>query len=112
MYWAYDNSDGYGLLAPDGSEKPLLVDTVVRPYPERVAGDPISYAFDATTATFTLVYVPDRSLQLPTEIVAPARRWPSGYQVECGGCRWHASGDDIVIDAPPPASPATVIVHP
>src|SRR5262249_33762210 len=33
MYWAYDKSNGYGLLAPDGSEKPALVDVVARPYP-------------------------------------------------------------------------------
>ncbi len=50
MYWSYDKSDGYGLLAPDGSEKSELLDVLVRPYPERVAGDPISYAFDAATA--------------------------------------------------------------
>ena len=25
-YWAYDDSDGYGLVAPDGSEKPALID--------------------------------------------------------------------------------------
>jgi endoglycosylceramidase len=112
MYWAYDKSDGYGLLAPDGSEKPLLIDTLVRPYPERVAGDPISYAFDAPTATFTLAYRPDRSLASPTEIVVPERRYPSGYQVDCGGCRWHARAGELVIDAPPSSNPATVTIHP
>ena len=44
MYWSYDKSDGYGLLTPDGSEKAVLLGALVRPYPERVAGDPISYA--------------------------------------------------------------------
>src|SRR4029077_4069865 len=61
MYWAYDKSDGHGLLAPDGSEKPALLDAIVRPYPERVAGDPISYAWDSAASTFTFTYSPSRS---------------------------------------------------
>ena len=87
MYWAYDKSDGgYGMLASDGSEKPELVGALVRPYPERVAGKPISYAFDAATSTFTFEYTPDRSVTAATEIVVPARVYPNGYTVECGGC--------------------------
>ncbi|MGZ3438584.1 MAG: cellulase family glycosylhydrolase [Polyangia bacterium] len=112
MYWAYDKSDGYGLLAVDGSEKPLLVDTLVRPYPARVAGDPISYAFDAASSTFTLAYAPDRAQALPTEIVVPPRRYPNGFTVECGGCRYELRGDELVIDAPPSANPAMVVIHP
>ena len=53
MYWSFDKSDGYSLLDVDGNEKPDLVNTVVRPYPDRVAGTPVSYAYDA--GTFTLV---------------------------------------------------------
>jgi endoglycosylceramidase len=112
MYWAYDKSDGYGLLAPDGSEKPTLIDVLVRPYPARVAGDASSYAFDAATSTFTLVYAPDRSQKLPTEIVVPERRYPSGYQVECGGCGYETRGDVLAILTPPSSNPATVVVHP
>jgi endoglycosylceramidase len=112
MYWAYDKSDGYGLLAVDGSEKPLLVDTLVRPYPARVAGDPISYAFDAASSTFTLAYAPDRAQALPTEIVVPPRRYPNGFTVECGGCRYELRGDELVIDAPPSANPAMIVIHP
>ncbi|NVB84597.1 MAG: cellulase family glycosylhydrolase [Kofleriaceae bacterium] len=86
MYWSYDKGDGgYSILAGDGSEKPELVGVLVRPYPELVAGTPVSYAFDAATRTFTFDYEPDRS-SAPTEIVVPARVYPGGYQVECGGC--------------------------
>ena len=46
MYWAYDKSDGYGLLDPAGNEKPVLLGELVRPYPERVAGIPLGYSFD------------------------------------------------------------------
>jgi endoglycosylceramidase len=112
MYWAYDKSDGYGLLAPDGTEKPLLVGSVVRPYPEKVAGDPISYAFDAPSATFTFSYAPNRAATLPTEIVVPDRVYPSGYRVDCGGCRYQARPGRVVLDTPPLDNPATVVVAP
>jgi endoglycosylceramidase len=112
MYWAYDKSDGYALLDPDGNEKPTLVDVLVRPYPARVAGDPIAYAFDAASSTFTFSYAPDRALALPTEIVVPARRYPNGYTVECGGCRYEPRGDELVIDAPPSSNPAVIVIHP
>ena len=84
MYWSYDKSDGYSLLDVDGNEKPDLVNAVVRPYPERVAGTPVSYAYDA--GTFTLVMKVDASVTAPTLISVPARVYPNGYQVECGGC--------------------------
>ena len=46
MYWAYDKGGDYSLLDADGNEKTALLDVLVRPYPARVAGDPISYGFD------------------------------------------------------------------
>jgi endoglycosylceramidase len=110
MYWAYDKSDGYGMLAPDGSEKTVLIDVLVRPFPERVAGDPISYAFDAASATFTFAYTADASSKLPTEIVVPDRAYPNGYTVDCGGCRYEKRSNALVIATPPPGSPATVIL--
>ncbi|MDB4965796.1 MAG: hypothetical protein JWN44_1485 [Myxococcales bacterium] len=112
MYWAYDKSDGYGMLAPDGSEKTVLIDALVRPFPERVAGNPISYAFDAATATFTFQYTADQSSPLPTEIVVPDRAYPNGYTVDCGGCRYEKRSNALVLDTPPPGSPASVIVSP
>jgi endoglycosylceramidase len=85
MYWAYDKGDGYSLVDIDGNEKPALHGVLVRPYPERVAGTPLSYAFDAATSTFTLDYMP-ASLGVPTVIAMPARVYPGGFTVECGGC--------------------------
>lgn len=98
MYWAYDKSDGYGLLDPAGNEKPDLVGAVVRPYPTLVAGTPSSYGF--ANGVFTLSYAPDPLSPVPTEIIVPARAFPSGYTVSCGACRWHAEGDVVKIDAP------------
>ena len=110
MYWAYDKSDGYGLLAPDGSEKPALLDAIVRPYPEYIAGDPISYAWDVASSTFTFTYSPARTGV--TELSVPARRYPNGYQVECGGCTFDQPAGALRILTPPTASPAVITVHP
>jgi endoglycosylceramidase len=112
MYWAYDRSDGYGLLDPEGNEKPELVAAVVRPYPTLVAGTPASYAFDAPSSTFTFTYSPDRGAALPTELAIPARVYPNGYQVDCGGCASHVEPGALVIDTPPSGDPATITVHP
>lgn len=84
MYWSYDKSDGYSILDPAGNEKPDLINTLVRPYPERVAGLPISYAWDA--GTFTLVMKGDKGITAPTILSVPDRAYPNGYTVDCGGC--------------------------
>ncbi len=112
MYWSYDKSDGYGLLTPDGQEKPELLGAIVRPYPERVAGKPISYAFDAATSTFTFLYHPDRSPTLPTELSVPLRVYPNGYRVDCGGCTSEPREGQLVITTPPTADPAAIVIHP
>ena len=111
MYWSYDRGDGDSLLDADGAEKPELLAAVVRPYPARVAGTPASYAFDAATSTFTFTYAPDRSSSLPTEIAIPPRLYPSGYQVDCGGCTSHAELGALSIDTPPPGDSVTITVR-
>jgi endoglycosylceramidase len=110
MYWAYDASTGYGLLNPDGSEKKNLLDVVVRPYPERVAGDPVSYTFDA--GTFVLTYHADRALAAPTIVSIAPRVYPNGYSVECDGCALQKTSRRLVITSPPAGDPAVIKVHP
>ncbi|HEU0035926.1 MAG TPA: cellulase family glycosylhydrolase [Kofleriaceae bacterium] len=101
MYWSYDKGDGgYSMLAADGSEKPELIGVLVRPYPELVAGDPIAYAFDAATSTFTFDYTPDAALDAATEIAIPPRLYPTGYTVECGECAVEQGADRAVIVSP------------
>ncbi|MBA2542942.1 MAG: cellulase family glycosylhydrolase [Deltaproteobacteria bacterium] len=106
-YWAYDKSDGYGLLAPDGSEKTVLLDAVVRPYPERVAGTPISYGFDA--GTFSFSYRPAGAGS--TDVIVPARTFPTGFVVDCGDCAFELTTDGFSITTPPAGDVATVTVR-
>jgi endoglycosylceramidase len=111
-YWAYDEGGGYSVLDADGAERSALVDSLVRPWPERVAGDPLSYAFDAATSTFTLTYRPDRTIVEPTVVSVPARVYPNGYSVECGGCVTNADGALLEISEPPPGDTAVVTIVP
>jgi hypothetical protein len=104
MYWAYDKGDGYSLLDAQGNEKPALLGALVRPYPERVAGTPHAYAFDA--GTFVLTYTPSGTA--PTVIAVPPRVYPAGYTVECDGCTYEVLPRELVITSPPRGSPATI----
>jgi endoglycosylceramidase len=112
MYWDYSRGGGYSLVADDDSEKMPLVDILARPYPERVAGDPIAWTYDAATSTFTFTYKPNASIMAPTILSIPARRYPKGYVVECGGCASAQSPGALTITSPPSASPAVVTIHP
>ncbi len=110
-YWADDNG-GYGVSNPDGSDNTALLDVLVRPAPLFVAGDPIGWTFDAASATFTLTYTPAPSLASATEIVVPARAYPNGWHFDCGDCTAEMRGDELIVDVPPSARPATITIHP
>jgi endoglycosylceramidase len=112
MYWSYDRDEGYGLLNPDGTTKDVLVSTVRRPYPDRVAGTPVSWSWDEATATFRFTYEPDPALALPTEISVPSGVYPDGYSVACGGCETEMGDGALRVLSPPAGSPVTITLHP
>jgi endoglycosylceramidase len=109
-YWSYDRDESYGMLHTDGSEKTQLLDVLVRPYPERVAGDPVSYDFDDKTGTFTLTWHADSSIKAPTLVSVPKRAYPNGYSVECGGCDSAQKPGELVVNSAPAADPAKLVV--
>jgi endoglycosylceramidase len=111
MIWDYTKG-GYGLLDVDGSEAQPLVDSVVRPYPERIAGDPIAWSFDEPTSTFTMSYHPRASVTAPTIVSVPARLYPGGYAVDCGGCKATEAAGSLSLDGPPASDPAVVTISP
>ncbi|MDB4933369.1 MAG: Endoglycoceramidase [Labilithrix sp.] len=110
-YWAYDKDSGYAILNKDGTEKKELVDALTRPYPERVAGRLVSYGFDANTRTATIMWETDASVDAPTEIVVPARVYPAGVVVECGGCAVEEIPGLVRLRSVPEGSPATVTIR-
>jgi endoglycosylceramidase len=112
MYWNYTRDDMYGMLDPAGHEKSALVNSLVRPYPERVAGDPISYSFDAASRLFAVNYLADAKVDAPTVISIPPRIYPEGYAVDCGGCDYEETQSSLRIVSPPRSSPARVVIQP
>jgi len=44
------------------------------------------------TSPFTLRYHPDRAQAAATVISVPARVYPDGYLVDCGGCAYERVG--------------------
>lgn len=76
---------GDNLIAP-------RVDAVVRAYPRAIAGTPLGWTWDPDLREFSLEYSPVRvdgagvfGSRSVTEIVAPARQFPSGYVVDVRG---------------------------
>jgi endoglycosylceramidase len=108
MYWDYSMDDSYGLLDASGAEKPELLAALVRPYPERVAGTPIDWAFAG--GVFTLRYHPDPAVTAPTIISLPARAAEGGADVACGGCAYAVAGGRVTVTSPPAGDPAVIVV--
>jgi endoglycosylceramidase len=101
IYWDYGRGGGYAPLDAEGDEVTAITDAIVRPYPARIAGDPVDWRHDETSGALTLRWRPDRAIALPTEIVVPARLAPAGVAIDCDGCAWSIAGDLVRIDAPP-----------
>lgn len=112
MYWSYDSDGSYGLLDAEGNDKPELLDVVVRPYPLRVAGQPLEVRYDESSGAFTLRWRPDPSLVAPTLVSIPARAYPDGAVVECAGCEHEQVGGELRITRPPEGDEVSVTVRP
>lgn len=79
--WDYSKGGGYALLDAQGNEK-AHVDTLVRAYPQRVAGHPVHYGYEPATRVMTLSFREKAGVTGPTEIYVPAaRHYPDGFEV-------------------------------
>jgi endoglycosylceramidase len=112
MYWSYDRAGGYGMLAPDGSDKPALLDAVIRPCPERIAGTPIDWSYEESTRTLTVRWTPDARVTAPTVIAAPQRVYPDGLHLTCDRCEFEVKDGSVEVTKPPEGSPATLTIAP
>lgn len=110
MYWAFDRGGGYSMLDDNGDAVPSLLDAIVRPYPERIAGEPTGWDYDEATRTLTVSWRPDVTVHAPTIVVVPARVYPDGVAVTCDGCTAVVGDAEIAITSA--AAAATVHVTP
>ena len=53
----------------------------LRPYPTKVAGEPVNLAFDMRKKTFEFSYRHAAEIDAPTEIFIPTYQYPNGYEV-------------------------------
>ncbi len=95
MYWDYSRGGGYAPLDADGNEVASIVDAIVRPYPSRIAGDPISWTLDDDGA-LTVTWTSDAKITAPTEIIWPARL--GAFDVTCD-CTVSIDGDVVSLTA-------------
>jgi hypothetical protein len=54
----------------------------VRPYPQKVAGDPISMSFDIASKKFQFSFHGQPEIESPTEVYIPQIQYPNGCRVE------------------------------
>ena len=81
-YWSMDPG-GWGMTDSDWNEKPPA-DRLVHPYPQRIAGEPVSYGYDHDTKVMHVEFVDRVGVSGPTEIyLASSRHYPDGYEVLC-----------------------------
>jgi endoglycosylceramidase len=101
------NDENLGLVQADGTENPMAA-AIIRPIPRAVAGDAITFAYDAATRGLTLSYTPAAGI---TEVSMPARAYPKGYDVEVkGGCADTSHAGKMLVQADAGAATVSVTV--
>lgn len=73
-----DQMTGSGTLDDGGR----ALKAVLRPYPHRVAGEPLSISFDIQTGAFEFTFRHDEAVTAPTELYVPRYQYPRGCIVE------------------------------
>jgi len=77
-WWSLDPG-GWGIVDSAGKERPMA-DVLVRPYPQLVAGTPLSYGYDPETRVFRLELAERAEVTGPTVLSLPAaRHYPTGW---------------------------------
>lgn len=79
--WTRWSSDSFFQAFEDGREPDDILD-MVRVYPQRIAGDPTDFGYDAGLRAFSLTFSERDGVEGPTEIYIPeARIYPDGWKL-------------------------------
>ncbi len=84
-YWSYDydSQNEVGIIDNFGGENPQL-NYLVYPYPQKIAGDPVSFSYDYEGRVFALEFKSNKSVCGPTEIyIGQSRIYPNGFILDC-----------------------------
>lgn len=106
--------------ASEANAKPARFDALVVPYPQLIAGTPLSWTFDRATniVRFTYSTKPVGSQKLcagaATEIFVPARHYPQGYVAQVKGATIASMPTSawLVLKAEPGAQEVSVTIEP
>ena len=127
--WAYEDCcNSPAAIVKDGTKPPTapgnlnlpVLETLVRPYPQAIAGTPRAWSYDPDTRIFRLTYSTARAGDgtfapgVKTQIEVPALHYPTGYQVTVDGARITSApdGDPLLVESMPGAAVVTVTVSP
>ncbi|WP_329200646.1 MULTISPECIES: cellulase family glycosylhydrolase [unclassified Streptomyces] len=97
-WWQWCRGGGYCFLDQTGAVKPNAR-LLVQPYARAVAGDPLGFAYDPATRTYTLTFRTRDNAAGPTEITVPKDTYPNGYRVTVQGrnAKWDGHGQTVTV---------------
>jgi endoglycosylceramidase len=84
LHWEGSGVSGYGFWDRDRAWTPLAP-ALARPFPARVAGEPIRWAWDAARGEFTLGWTEGAGIEGETVVAIPALAFPTPPTVELDG---------------------------
>ena len=95
------NGEDLSLFRADGSERPLL-DAVVRPYPQAVAGELVCFEWNRPERRFRVEI--DRATALQTEVFVPRRHFGSSPAISASGgaAHWDPDSEIVILTADRP----------
>lgn len=70
---------------------------VVRPYAQKVAGEPLNMRFDPERGIFTFSFRHDNTITEPTELYVPNSQFPAGYRVEVTDGEYDINRDEQTV---------------
>ncbi len=116
-YWSMDPG-GWGMVDADWNEK-APADRLVHPYPQRIAGVPLSYGYDHGTRVMHVEFGDREGVSGSTEIyLASDRHYPDGYEVWCSDAEdsWSTvldtDRDVLEVETTPGDAPHRVEIRP
>lgn len=92
--WDFARGDdrSYALLDATGAPTDLAR-AIARPYPRRIAGTPVGWAYDAQLGRFVARWDEPDAHRAVTRIVLPALAFPHGARARVDGGRWATSSE-------------------
>ncbi|QES47619.1 endoglycoceramidase [Streptomyces venezuelae] len=98
-WWQWCRGGSYCFLDQTGAVKPNA-QLLVQPYARAVAGDPLTYAYDPATRTYTLTFRTRHTADGPTQITVPRDTYPGGYRVDVRGGKagWKERGQTVTVN--------------